>query len=239
MPLDLQDSVGRSRHHEFQTWRREHPNGLFLNLHTTRSALLHGSQCPHLGSTSWQPDVVNGSLTVNRKIAASLVAGLLAWATKNSVSVVPCRDCVRAKFVSSHSLQPAALFTRGMVAAVEGVTREVRILSRGRNSALRNEAVARANGMCSACGIDFRLILGGRGVCVLQVHHRLQLALSDLPRVTRLEDLAVLCANCHALIHSDRGQAITVEALRALLITRAAKPNPRLNRTRGLRPLAG
>lgn len=60
-------------------------------------------------------------------------------------------------------------------------------------------------------------MLNRDGVHVLQVHHRRQLAASKAPRVTSLKDLAVVCANCHALIHMDPKRALKVETLRSRL----------------------
>lgn len=51
----------------------------------------------------------------------------------------------------------------------------------------------------------------------LQVHHRNQLALEDEPVVTKTADLAVVCANCHMLIHFDPKKALQVEVLRQML----------------------
>jgi len=65
--------------------------------------------------------------------------------------------------------------------------------------------------------MDFSCVLGGIGRAVLEVHHRKQLSSYDVPTVTSIHDLAVVCSNCHALIHSDAKAAFTVEALRALL----------------------
>ena len=88
---------------------------------------------------------------------------------------------------------------------------------RGRSRHLREQALAAANGVCCVCDKDYSRLLGGRGVRVLQAHHRQQLAASDTPRVTRLSDLAVVCANCHMLIHMNPKQALRVEELRRLL----------------------
>jgi predicted HNH restriction endonuclease len=52
---------------------------------------------------------------------------------------------------------------------------------------------------------------------MLHVHHLQQLAASDEPRETRLENLTVLCANCHALIHLDSRRAMPLEELRSRL----------------------
>jgi hypothetical protein len=100
-------------------------------------------------------------------------------------------------------------------AVVEGIAREARVLRRSRNRALRQEALRQAAGVCAACGVKYSKLLGGRGECVLQVHHRRQLALRRTPRKTTIGDLAVLCANCHSIIHADPETAIPVEQLQA------------------------
>ncbi|WP_143218922.1 HNH endonuclease [Actinokineospora bangkokensis] len=53
---------------------------------------------------------------------------------------------------------------------------------------------------CEVCGFDFAAVYGERGQGYAEVHHRVPLHASG-PRRTRLDDLAVLCANCHRMIH--------------------------------------
>lgn len=101
--------------------------------------------------------------------------------------------------------------------AIEGLRTEAVRYVRGRSRQLRDLAVREAKGVCCACGLDYSRVLGGKGVHVLQAHHRKQLAATDAPRVTRLSDLAVVCANCHMLIHMNPKHALTVEALREML----------------------
>jgi len=84
---------------------------------------------------------------------------------------------------------------------IEGLATEIKSTQRGRSRRLRNEALARAKGICVVCRRDFKRVLEGRGICVLQVHHINQLSARDRPAVTRLEELAVVCANCHSLLH--------------------------------------
>ncbi|PRY31789.1 hypothetical protein CLV58_12286 [Spirosoma oryzae] len=103
------------------------------------------------------------------------------------------------------------------VSAMEGLLREQTSYTRTRDRRLRNQALNRSKGVCEACEVDFSKLLNGQGVRALQVHHRNQLALSDLSVITKLSDLAVVCANCHALIHMNRDKAIPVEELKQLL----------------------
>lgn len=98
--------------------------------------------------------------------------------------------------------------------AVEGILTESRRTSRSRSPALRKQKLAQANGHCEACRVNFAKLPGGLdGLRVLTVHHRQQLSAFDEPRTTSLQDLAVLCANCHMLVHSDRRKAMPVEEL--------------------------
>jgi 5-methylcytosine-specific restriction endonuclease McrA len=105
----------------------------------------------------------------------------------------------------------------GGVTAIEGQKTEVVKLVSKRHRGLRDRALREAKGHCCVCGTDFSQLLDGRGVRVLQVHHRDQLAASDIPRETKLSDLAVVCANCHILLHFNPRRATRVETLQRKL----------------------
>jgi 5-methylcytosine-specific restriction protein A len=107
---------------------------------------------------------------------------------------------------------------------IENTLREAKVLLRKRSRRLRAEALKRSRGVCAACATDYSVVLGGRGLRVLQVHHRRQLAAMDTPVVTTVDDLAVVCANCHALIHSDPKHAIAVDDLHVLLSAERTAP---------------
>ena len=100
---------------------------------------------------------------------------------------------------------------------MEGLLIEVRTFRKSRSRKLRDRALVEAGGICCVCGQDFSKLLGGRGVRVLQVHHRQQLAARDEPSVTTIRDLAVVCANCHLLLHLDSDQTLSVEQLQEML----------------------
>lgn len=102
--------------------------------------------------------------------------------------------------------------------AVEGTKTESVQIVRERNQALRDKALKSAKGICCVCNRDFSKVLEGRGVRVLQVHHRKQLASFDKPSVTKLSDLAVVCANCHLLLHLDPKNALPIAKLQKLLV---------------------
>lgn len=96
------------------------------------------------------------------------------------------------------------------MSALEGQVKHRMVAHRRRERALRDEKIrqvraAHPNGqlVCEVprCGFDFRERYGDLGEGYAQVHHRQLLADADKPVRTRLEDLAVVCANCHAMIH--------------------------------------
>jgi uncharacterized protein YegP (UPF0339 family) len=107
-----------------------------------------------------------------------------------------------------------SLRTNAYEGIVEGIARESVVLSRSRSSRLRHEALRLSEGVCECCGVDFSHVLHGKGLRALQVHHKKQLALRETPEATSLQDLAVVCANCHAIIHTDPKNAIPVEVMK-------------------------
>lgn len=53
----------------------------------------------------------------------------------------------------------------------------------------------------TGCGFDFARVYGEIGAGYAQVHHLLPLAEYGEARETHLSDLAIVCANCHSMIH--------------------------------------
>lgn len=56
---------------------------------------------------------------------------------------------------------------------------------------------------CEACAIDYFAIYGKAGFRVIECHHQIPLSHENHTGKTKPEDLALLCANCHRLAHSD------------------------------------
>jgi 5-methylcytosine-specific restriction enzyme A len=88
----------------------------------------------------------------------------------------------------------------------EGRLKLVEHFRRERNREIikaKKQQVLRATGclICKVCGFDFARVYGhlGRGFC--EVHHKVPLAAVGTEVTTNLEDLAILCANCHHMVH--------------------------------------
>ena len=83
---------------------------------------------------------------------------------------------------------------------------------------------------CEVCTFDFFERYGDRGKEFCEVHHLRPLASGGF-RQTALDDLAVVCSNCHRMMHrSDR--VLSVEELRGYL---KATPNNSMQSDRGPR----
>ena len=57
---------------------------------------------------------------------------------------------------------------------------------------------------CEACGFDFSLKYGPEGEGLIDVHHTKPVHTLGDGAVTKLEDLALLCSNCHRFVHASR-----------------------------------
>jgi len=82
----------------------------------------------------------------------------------------------------------------------------------------KKEKVLKGTGRlaCEVCGFDFAELYGNRGVAFAECHHTVPLAKLDGSRGTRLKDLAIVCANCHRMIH--RTPMYSVSELRELIL---------------------
>jgi 5-methylcytosine-specific restriction protein A len=69
---------------------------------------------------------------------------------------------------------------------------------------------------CEACAFDFYQYYGDIGYRFIECHHRTPLNLFKKESITTLQDLALVCSNCHRMIHKQIS-TLTVEHLRRKL----------------------
>jgi 5-methylcytosine-specific restriction protein A len=104
--------------------------------------------------------------------------------------------------------------------ALEGELRMALCRHRARERSLRDEKIAQAKAAhdgrlpCEVCGFDFLEVYGDIGRDYAQVHHLKPLGDRTKPSLTRLDELAIVCANCHAMAHRG-GQVRPLEGLLA------------------------
>ena len=81
---------------------------------------------------------------------------------------------------------------------------------------------------CEVCGFDFQLTFGNMGVGYAECHHTIPLSESG-ETTTTLDDLCIVCANCHSMLH--RSDIAAPSALRA--VTRSFWPTARVQLLEG------
>jgi 5-methylcytosine-specific restriction protein A len=70
---------------------------------------------------------------------------------------------------------------------------------------------------CECCGFDFEKTYGAFGRGFIECHHIVPLNKFNDSKETKLEDLALVCSNCHRMLH-NRISEVTVSDLRQLLL---------------------
>ncbi|MBN3791803.1 HNH endonuclease [Burkholderia sp. Ac-20353] len=101
--------------------------------------------------------------------------------------------------------------------ALEGDKRLVTHLRRERRRHIvekKKREVIQATGRlcCEACGFDFKEFYGPLGSRFCEVHHRVPLHKAEGLVETILDDLAIMCSNCHRIIHRSNPM-LSVEGL--------------------------
>lgn len=116
---------------------------------------------------------------------------------------------IRAALQDEDALPPAPSYEDlDQIAAEEGGILLRQHLRRERNPELRRRKIAavRKAGTaiaCEVCGFDFERVYGDRGRGYIECHHRTPLFISGTTKTT-LRDLALICSNCHRMIHRTR-----------------------------------
>jgi hypothetical protein len=71
---------------------------------------------------------------------------------------------------------------------------------------------------CECCNFDFSNTYPNLGNGFIECHHRIPINQGE--RITRLEDLALVCANCHRMLHrkNNQNEYYTVDELKQIII---------------------
>lgn len=98
--------------------------------------------------------------------------------------------------------------------ALEGETYRTEAIFRSRNQTLIQAKKANSDYRCEVCGFGFEETYGVIGREYVVAHHLKPIAAG--PSKTTLDDIALVCANCHAMIHT-KNPPISIEDLRKLV----------------------
>lgn len=146
------------------------------------------------------PGIDGGMRTSRREI--DFVAEFL----QNRERMIADAVALRAKLVGAVDSTDADRWDEEETAvAIEGGAQWVLALRRERSQPLRSaklRQVEAAHGRiaCEVCGFDFARVYGSLGAGYIEVHHRTPLHVSG-ETFSDLNDLALLCSNCHRMVH--------------------------------------
>lgn len=82
--------------------------------------------------------------------------------------------------------------------------------------AAKQEAEKHGNLRCCVCGFDFGKVYGDLGKGFIECHHTKPISEYRKGETTRMEDLALVCSNCHRMLHRHK-PLLTPEELREII----------------------
>jgi len=109
-------------------------------------------------------------------------------------------------------------FEEGVPEMPEGREKWVRHKTRERNPEVvkrKKREFQKKHGrlFCEVCDFDFYAVYGTRGKDFIECHHNVPLHEEEGERITKSEDLTLLCSNCHRMIHRKK-RWLSIEELR-------------------------
>jgi 5-methylcytosine-specific restriction protein A len=109
---------------------------------------------------------------------------------------------------------------------------EGRVLTRVHRLRERNRAVVETKKkevlketgklLCEVCEFDFEARYGSRGKEFAECHHKKPLSTFQANEKTKPSDLAIVCSNCHRMLHRGK-QMMSIKELREIVISRRVK----------------
>lgn len=97
---------------------------------------------------------------------------------------------------------------------IEGLFPEGKIIERIHKSRERNSKLIEAAKLnfkrkhgrlfCEVCDFDFEKQYGAIGKTFIEAHHTIPVSEMEPNHVTKIEDIALLCSNCHSMAHVKR-----------------------------------
>lgn len=119
------------------------------------------------------------------------------------------------------------LIDQGRLDSEGKVTKEGKLIVklhkiRERDGNIKKEAIAHAKKLfgeitCVICGFNFEKRYGERGKDFIEAHHNIPLSqLGDEGGETRIEDISLVCSNCHRMIH-HKLPWLTIEQMKEIV----------------------
>ena len=99
----------------------------------------------------------------------------------------------------------------------EGAIIEMTVELKKRDPRLRSLAIQKYGAECQVCKFNFSERYGTLGEGYIEVHHLKPLSLDRLPRIVTVDDVAVVCANCHRMLHRKGRTAMSIQELKTIV----------------------
>ncbi len=100
----------------------------------------------------------------------------------------------------------------------EGICKQVIVNSYERNLRARAKCLEAHGYDCSVCGFNFEKHYGELGKDMIHVHHVKSLSsIGKEYRINPIEDLLPVCPNCHAMIHRNKNNPLSIDELREIV----------------------
>lgn len=138
---------------------------------------------------------------------------LMAWGIRGNVQSL---RQLAASTVVNIEQRLATLPELETVVYTDGKPTKIYTTKYERNPKNRQQALDIHGYTCKACGFNFADVYGTLGASFIEVHHVVPLAsLNATVKIDPQTDLVPLCANCHRMIHHQKGRVLTVAELKA------------------------
>jgi hypothetical protein len=132
---------------------------------------------------------------------------------KDHVTVLPLDNAVTKKLESSLKRRQSKC---RRAEALEGEMARSEASFRRRNSALIYAKKLNSDYKCEVCKFDFFERYGVLGKDHIVAHHLAPLSYRRKPSITTLDDIALVCDNCHSMLHRH-DPPLTLQELKTLL----------------------
>ena len=96
----------------------------------------------------------------------------------------------------------------------EGGTQEIILELQKRDSALKRCAIDKYGLTCQICGFNFEHFYGALGAGYIEMHHIQPLSGNKAPKTTKLQDVTIVCSNCHRVLHRKGGEPLSIIKLK-------------------------
>lgn len=100
----------------------------------------------------------------------------------------------------------------------EGIKKTIIVNRYERNSKARRECIEYWKAICSVCAFDFYKTYGELGKGFIEVHHIIPIStIGQSYKIDPINDLRPVCPNCHAMLHRNRKNVLTIAALKSIV----------------------